>query len=133
MTKEEAVAFRKLVELGSTFIDDKTISTAPDVLPRMLYSGNLIESGTRIKWGDTIKRATVDLQDIEENNPDKASTFWEDVMYKKGLRMIPEIITTESQFAKGEQGYWKDKIYESLIDGNIWNPEQYPDGWKIVE
>lgn len=26
-----------------------------------------------------------------------------------------------------------DPVYESLIDGNVWSPEAYPAGWKIVE
>ena len=24
-------------------------------------------------------------------------------------------------------------LYESLIDGNIWSPDEYPAGWKVVE
>lgn len=24
-------------------------------------------------------------------------------------------------------------LYESLIDGNIWAPDEYPAGWKVVE
>lgn len=24
-------------------------------------------------------------------------------------------------------------LYESLIDGNIWSPDTYPGGWKVVE
>lgn len=133
MTREEALAFRKLVELGATSLSDKDVSTAPDVLPRMTYLGNLIQNGSRINWNGSIKRAAVDLWDREENNPDNASTLWEDVMYKNGFRIIPETITSGLQFAKSEQGYWKDKLYESLIDGNVWNPEQYPDGWKIIK
>lgn len=27
---------------------------------------------------------------------------------------------------------YNDVIYESLIDGNTYSPEEYPDGWKIV-
>lgn len=130
MTREEAIAFRKLVELGSLSIDDKTVSTAPDVLPRIKYDGALISNGTRINWNGTIKRAAVDLWDTEQSNPDNAPALWEDVLYKNGIRIIPETITAGLAFAKGEQGYWKDELYESLINANVYTPEQYAQGWK---
>lgn len=76
MTKEEAIAFRKLVLAGSASMTDKEVSTAPDVLPRMYYTGELISNGTRINWNGTIKRAAVDLWDREENNPDNVPTLW---------------------------------------------------------
>ena len=132
MTREEAIAFRKLVELGSISLSDKDVSTAPDVLPRMTYSGKLIKNGTRIKWDDSIKRTAVDLYDTELNNPDNAPELWEDVLYKNGIRIIPAVITAGLSFAKGEQGWWNDELYESLLDSNVYTPEQYPDGWKQV-
>ena len=48
-------------------------------------------------------------------------------------RDIPENITDEEAFDKGEKGGWKDSIYESLFEGaNKWNPEQFPAGWQKV-
>lgn len=133
MNREQAIAFRRLVELGAVSLSDKDVSTAPDVLPRMNYSGELIKNGTRIKWGDRIKRAAVDLYDREDQNPDNAPTLWEDVLYKDGIRIIPETITPGLAFQKDEQGWWKDQLYVSKIDNNVYTPEQYPQGWSVVE
>lgn len=130
MTEKEARAFRKLVEQGSVSLSDAQVSTAPDILPRMQYTGELIKSGTRIKWGDAIKRAAVDLWATEENDPDNAPTLWEDVLYRDGIRIIPAIITEGLSFALGEIGYWGDTLYKSLIDANVWTPELYPAGWE---
>lgn len=133
MTREEAVAFRKLVELGAANMDDRTVSTAPDVLPRMYYTGNLIKNGTRINWNGTIKRAAVDLWDTEESNPDNAPDLWEDILYKQGIRIIPETITAGLAFTKDELGWWGEYIYKSLLDSNVWNPDAYPSGWEKIE
>jgi len=27
---------------------------------------------------------------------------------------------------------YNGKIYESTINGNVWSPEAYPAGWKLV-
>ena len=130
MTEKEARAFRKLVEQGSVSLSDAQVSTAPDILPRMQYTGELIKSGTRIKWGDAIKRAAVDLWATEENDPDHAPTLWEDILYKDGVRIIPEVFTVGLSFGQGELGYWKGDIYKSLISSNVWTPEAYPAGWE---
>lgn len=132
ITREEALAFRRLVELGAQSLSDKDVSTAPDVLPRMTYSGELIKNGTRINWNGTIKRAAVDLWDTEQSNPDNAPALWEDVLYRDGIRIIPDTITPGLAFAKGERGWWGDDLYESLLDSNVYTPEQYQSGWKKI-
>lgn len=30
----------------------------------------------------------------------------------------------------GDIVQYKDKLYRSLIDGNVWSPEAYPQGWE---
>ena len=120
------VASRKLV-------DDKTASIAPELYGQMQYGGSLIKVGERINWNGTLKRASVDIWDLEINNPDNAPTLWEDIAYKGGIRIIPEVITAGTAFAKGEQGWWGDVLYESVIDNNVWTPEQYPAGWEVTE
>lgn len=132
MTREEAIAFRKLVEAGAASLSDKDVSTAPEVLPGMHYTGELIKNGTRINWNGTIKRAAVDLWDREDQNPDNAPNLWEDVMYRDGIRIIPDPITVGLAFAKDELGWWNGVLYESLIDANVWTPDAYPAGWTTV-
>ena len=63
------------------------------------------------------------MWDRQENNPDNAPVLWEDVMYKDGYRIIPEIITVQAAFSKGEIGWWKDKLYKSIVDNNVYTPE----------
>ena len=36
-------------------------------------------------------------------------------------------------YMKGDKVRFEGKIYESLIDNNVWSPTAYPAGWKIVE
>lgn len=132
MTEKEARAFRSLVVQGATSLDDKTVSTAPDVLPRMQYDGSLIKNGTRINWGGAIKRAASDLWDREDQNPDNAPTLWEDVLYRDGIRIIPNQITVGLAFRENELGWWGDTLYRSLRDNNVYTPSEYPNWWEAV-
>ena len=50
-----------------------------------------------------------------------------DLNYTDGYRTIPEQVTVP--FAKGECGWWRGAVWESLYDNNTWNPEQFAAGW----
>ena len=130
---EKARKMRAAMETAAVSLDDATASTAPELFPRLKGDGSLVKAGTRICWGGTLKRAAVDLWDNAENTPDAAPTLWEDVLYRDGIRIIPDTITAGLAFTKGEQGWWGDVLYVSTIDANVWTPDAYPAGWEIVE
>jgi hypothetical protein len=109
---EKAILLRKNILLSSQSLDDKEASITPELFARLNENGELIKAGTRINWNGILKRASVDLWDTNENNPDNAPTLWEDILYKDGIRIIPEIISVGTAFNKDELGYWKDELYK---------------------
>ena len=129
---EHARKLRPLIVKAAQSLDDKDASEAPEMFGGIQYDGSLIKAGTRINWHGTLKQAAVDLWDTEENAPDNAPTLWQDISYKQGIRIIPATITVTEAFAKGEQGWWRDEVYVSLIDSNVYTPEQYPAGWALA-
>lgn len=133
MTETQARAIRQILVNGSASLTDAAVSMAPECLDRTTYDGSLIKHGTRINWGGTIKRAAVDLWDREDNDPDHAPTLWEDVLYRKGYRIIPETITVGLAFSSGEIGWWGDVLYRSKVDNNVYTPDQYAANWEPVE
>ena len=130
---ERARALRKNIIASSASLEDKIASETPELFGRLDENGDLIKAGTRVNWKGLLKRAAVDLWDTKENNPDNAPTLWEDIAYKEGYRIIPETITAGTAFNKDELGWWKDTLYKSTLDNNVWTPEQYPSGWEEVE
>ena len=133
MTRQHAYKLREMMHKAAVSLDDKDASAAAELFPRMKYDGSLIPYQTRINWNGTVKMAAADLWDTEENNPDNAPALWSDLKYRDGIRIIPEVITAAEAFAKGEQGWWEDELYESLIDANVYTPAQYPEGWRRTE
>lgn len=119
--------------INTVITDDETASRAVEFHPVLKQNGSLVSAGTRINWNGQLKRATVDLWDTAENNPDNATALWEDISYKNGFRVIPEIITEGTAFSADEYGWWGETLYQSKIDGNVWTPEAYPGGWEAVE
>ena len=132
ITLERARQLRAMIEAAAGNLTDADASTAAELFPRLKQDGSLVSAGTRINWYGNVKRAAVDLWDRTENNPDNAPTLWEDIGYRDGIRIIPETITAGTAFAKDELGWWGDTLYKSLLDANVWTPEQHASGWEKV-
>lgn len=131
ISTERAYELRKIIEKAVVLLDDSELSKGIELLPSLKYNGNLISNGTKVKFNSKIYKASVDLYDTEQNNPINAPTLWEEILYKNGIRIIPEFITVTTKFSKNELGYWNDIIYQSLVDTNVYNPEQYSQNWQI--
>ena len=133
LTAEEVNRLFLVQNIQTIITDDAVASRAVHFHPEMQYNGKLIPAKNRIQWNGKLKRATVDIWDTETNNPDNAPTLWEDIAYRDGIRIIPEIITATLAFSEGEYGWWEDKLYRSKVNGNAYNPSVVPDNWEAVE
>lgn len=133
MTIQEARKLRRFIEKGVVDLTDKEASECIQLYPRMAYDGKLIPAFTRINWHGALKMAAADLWDREENNPENAPSLWVDIAYKDGYRFIKANATAADQFALGEIGWWKDELWESLMNGNVFTPETAPTAWRKYE
>lgn len=130
LTESEVSRLFIVQNINTVITDDATASRAVEFHPEMKYDGKLIPAKTRINWHGTLKRASVDIWDTAENNPDNAPTLWEDIAYRDGFRIIPEVITATLAFSEGECGWWEDKLYRSIVNGNVYTPAVYPASWE---
>lgn len=130
---DAAKPLRAAMTRAGEFLTDEQALSSVEIYPTLKNDGSLVKAGTRINWKGQLKRAAVDLWDTELNNPDNAIALWEDIKYKGEYREIPEAITAGLAFALGERGWWKGVLYESLMAANVYTPDQYPSGWKVVE
>ncbi len=130
-TIAQARAWRRKMENITKESTDVTASTLPTAFPILKGDGSLVEAGTRINWNGILKRAAADLWDRAENAPDKAPSLWEDIVYKDGIRIIPDVITVGTAFQKDELGWWGEDLYRSVYEGeNVWTPAEHPAFWQ---
>lgn len=130
---EAAKPVREAMDRAGGMLNDAEASTVSEIYPTLKQDGQLVKAGTRINWYGQLKRAAVDLWDTIENNPDNAPVLWEDINYKDGYRIIHDVITAGTAFALGERGWWNGVLYESLMAANVYTPDEYPSGWRLVE
>ena len=127
-----AEKLRPFIEKAVQSLSDADASSAPQLFPTLKQDGALVRAGTRINWENMIMVAAVDLWDTEPNDPDHAPALWEKIMYRDGIRIIPETITVTSMFSEDERGWWGDDIYESKVNNNVYTPAQYPPNWRLI-
>lgn len=130
---EAAKAVRRTMDAAGGMLDDRQASTVVTLYPSLRGDGSLVTAGTRICWNGRLLRAAVDLWDSAENAPDAAASLWEEIAYREGYRVIPDTLTAGTAFQRDELGWWGDTLYQSLIDANVWTPEQNAEGWEAVE
>lgn len=127
---EKARKLRTILESAAQKLSEKEASEAPTFYPQLKEDGSLIAYGKMINWHGSVKKAAVDMWDRAENNPDNAPNMWEDIKYKDGYRIIPDVITVGLAFGKDEYGWWKGELYRSKLATNVWTPDENPDGWE---
>lgn len=65
--------------------------------------------------------------------PTSAPSLFAKVLTSEGEILDWEQPSSTNPYMKGDKVKFKGKIYESVIDNNVWSPEAYPQGWKEVE
>lgn len=130
--QEKARALRPIIERAAASLSDADASMSAELFPQLKQDGSLIEAFTRINWHGKVMKSAVALWDTEQNDPDHAPTLWEELAYRDGIRVIPEVITTTTLFSEGELGWWGDVLYRSKVNGNAYTPAQYAANWEVV-
>ena len=138
ITVTKARQLRAVIERGiqALKLEPKDASEIPELYPMLKQTGALVPYRTIIRWTDgSLYMAAQDLWDLESNDPAHHPSGWEKIMYRDGIRVIPEIISAAAAFSFGEPGWWGEHIYKSLRAGektNVHTPAQWPEGWEMV-
>ena len=128
----QAQKYRPIIEKAMQGVPDKEASEAPYLLPHSLHHEPRKElpAGFRVYWHGKVLKSKIPLWDDEMYDPDHSPESWQEIAYRDGYRIIPDVITVTEAFSMGERGWWGDTLYESLANANVYTPEQYPDNWK---
>ena len=115
-------------------VDDEIAAIVPDVFP--LWNGNSVEYklGDRVTYNNVLYKVITAHTSQETWKPDVSPSLFAKVISQIGEE-IPEWQQPDSTnpYMKGDKVRYNGKVYESLIDNNVWSPIGYPQGWKEIE
>ena len=136
LTKEEQLENQK--NLALTFFAE-TLSDAQALQVPMLFdefdgNGVAYEVGKRVLYNDILYKVIQAHTSQADWTPTAAPSLFAKVINETIDGSIPEFEQPDSTnpYMKGDKVIFNGKVYESLIDNNVYSPEAYPAGWKEI-
>ena len=136
LTKEEQLENQR--KLALTFFAE-TLSDAQALQVPMLFdefdgNGIAYEVGKRVLYNDILYKVIQAHTSQADWTPVAAPSLFAKVINETIDGSIPEFEQPDSTnpYMKGDKVIFNGKVYESLIDNNVYSPEAYPAGWKEV-
>ena len=136
LTKEEQLENQK--NLALTFFAE-TLSDAQALQVPMLFdefdgNGVAYEVGKRIMYNGILYKVIQAHTSQAGWNPIDAPSLFAKVINETITGEIPDWEQPDSTnaYMKGNKVKFNGKIYESVIDNNVWSPTAYPAGWKEI-
>ena len=136
LTKEEQLENQR--NLALTFFAE-TLSDAQALQVPMLFdefdgNGVAYEVGKRIMFEGVLYKVIQAHTSQADWTPVAAPSLFAKVINETIDGSIPEFEQpgATNPYMKGDRVIFNGKVYESLIDNNVWSPSDYPTGWKEI-
>lgn len=93
------------------------------------------EVGRYLRYKEVLYKVLQPHTSRDSWTPDITASLYAKVLIDPTGETIPEWVQPDSTnaYMTGDKVRYNGVVYESTIDNNIWSPEAYPAGWKVVE
>ena len=115
-------------------ISDGAALLIPDVFPH--WSGNSKEYvvDDKVLYNDVLYKVLQNHTSQGNWTPEAAPSLFAKVLTSTTGEILEwEQPDSTNPYMKGDKVKYNGKIYESVIDNNVWSPDGYPQGWKLIE
>lgn len=132
VTYSEALMYRNLIEKAAGSLADEDALEVPMLFPRW-KADVAYAAGDRVYYEGTLYKVLIAHTSQADWTPDVAPSLFAEVLIPDP-EVIPDWVQPDSTnpYMKGDKVRFKDDIYESLIDNNVWSPADYPAGWQLI-
>lgn len=127
MTREEAIAFRKKIELASAWTDDTDALECIELFPKW-RTNKLYIVGERIQYNGLLYKCVQEHTSQDDWTPDATPALWVHI----SAETFPEWVQptgAADAYNTGDKVSHNGKHYISDIDANVWEPGVY--GWTV--
>lgn len=134
--QEEQYAIQKnlaLCFLAENLSDEQALQV-PMLFEEFDGSGVAYKVGKKVIYKGVLYKVIQAHTSQSDWTPDIAVSLFAKVINETVDGSIPEFVQPGSTnpYMKGDKVLFNGKVYESLIDNNVWSPTDYPTGWKEI-
>lgn len=115
-------------------ISDEVAEKIPEVFPAWDGNSKEYKMGDRVQYNGVLYKVLQDNTSQSTWTPlDAPSLFAKVLTSATGEPQEWQQPDSTNGYKTGDRVIYNGKVYESLIDNNVWSPEAYPSGWQEIE
>lgn len=115
-------------------ISDEAALKMPDYFPTWDGNGHQYAAGDRVMYGDVLYKVLQTHTSQSDWAPNSAPSLFAKVLTSVAGEPLPwQQPDSTNPYMTGDRVTYNGKVYESLIDNNVWRPDEYPEGWKEID
>ena len=125
-----------LAPMASTLTDEQVMSVS-SLWPEWSPDAVAYKVDEVVQYSNKLWRCEQSHTSQSSWTPDAAPSLWSQIdIADDGIDVWTQPTGAHNAYNKGDKVHYPSKnspIYQSTIDGNVWAPDAYPQGWKLVE
>lgn len=130
---EDTASFVSNYSVMLASVPDEVALNVPQYFPAWNGNGKQYKKGDRVEYEDVLYKVLQSHTSQSTWTPtDAPSLFGKVLVSDDGTPQEWQQPDSTNPYMKGDKVIFNGKIYESLIDNNVWSPEVYPNGWKEI-
>ena len=131
--KLKVKSFREKLETVSQTLPDDLAQFSVAMYPHWKDDAHY-DVNYRVQYNDVVYKCLQSHDAQPTCTPADAPSLWAKVLVPSP-DVIPDWEQPDSTnaYMTGDKVRYNGNVYESLIDNNVWSPDAYPQGWRLVE
>ena len=132
---EQAQKMRPLIVQAAQALDDDTAYSVPYMFEEW-ETDHAYALDDRVRYGETLYKCVQAHTSQAGWEPPIVPALFTKVPKPGEIPIWVQPTGVQDAYMTGDKVWYPDKsgsIYESIIDNNIWSPEAYATGWRLVE
>lgn len=135
MTRSHLIKLREMIEKASANLNDEDALESIELFPSWAV-GTSYTLGVRVRYGEKLYKCVQAHTSQSDWTPDATPALWTEVAQPGEIPVWKQPTGAQDAYMTGDKVHYpteSDPVYQSTIDYNVYSPEAYPQGWKIVE
>lgn len=126
-----SIAFVRMVQKGE--IDEVSASEHADLFIQWSEYDNFIIGDLR-QYKNKLYKCIQAHKGQADWTPDISISLWKECgVNENGIPEFSQPISAGDAYMKGDEVIYNGIHYRSLIDNNVWSPDNYPTGWEVID
>lgn len=132
-----------LGKIGESFLKNDEVSEEEKQIFKDLYddwiAGENYKVGDKMTYADSVFEVIQPHTSQSDWKPNEVPSLYKPIYQKEtssGEEVVPDFVQptgTHDAYQKGDKVVYNDDVYESLIDNNVWAPDDYAAAWQKLE